>query len=226
MCSSSMRIHRLPITVEEVLYSAMEDYCVDILVGQGPSTRTVQMPISPFTLVGATTRIASLSAPLTSRFGIQEHLEFYCVESLSEILVKCALDLEVNLNMGGAKELASRSRGTPRIAKRLLRRACDFADFHEKDELDREIVDLALNRLDIDHEGLDGMDRRILATIKNRYSGGPVGIEALAATIGEERSTIEEVYEPYLTHRGFIMRGARGRQISNVALKHLESIGL
>ncbi|MCX6127853.1 MAG: Holliday junction branch migration DNA helicase RuvB [Proteobacteria bacterium] len=197
-------IHRLPITVEEILYSAMEDFCVDILVGQGPTARTVRMPINPFTLIGATTRVASLSAPLMSRFGIQEHLEFYDRASLAIILERSARLWQLELANDGAFELARRSRGTPRVANRLLRRVRDFADFHGEVCLHRDIVDLTLTRLHIDSAGLDRMDRRILRTIQDRYKGGPVGIEALAATIGEERTTIEDVYEPFLLHQGFI----------------------
>lgn len=217
-------IHRLPITVEEILYAAMEDFCVDILVGQGPTARTVRMPINPFTLIGATTRMASLSAPLLSRFGIQEHLEFYDAVSLSQILQRSARLWQVELASDGAIELAKRSRGTPRIANRLLRRVRDFADFHNHQTLHSDIVDLTLNRLHIDAAGLDKMDRRILRIIRDRYKGGPVGIEALAATIGEERSTIEDVYEPYLMHQGLIRRGPRGRELSLEASQHLELV--
>jgi len=214
-------IHRLAMPVEEILYSAMEDFCVDIMVGQGPSARAVRMPINPFTLVGATTRMASLSAPLVSRFGIQERLEFYTDASLVSILQRSAKIWDIELAEDGAVELAKRSRGTPRIANRLLRRVRDFAEFHQVQELHKEIVDITLNRLDIDEQGLDRMDRRILFTIRDRYKGGPVGIEAIAATVGEERNTIEEVYEPYLMHRGFLMRGPRGRELSEKALHHL-----
>lgn len=215
-------IHRMPINVEEVLYSAMEDFCVDILVGQGPAARTVRMPINGFTLIGATTRVASLSAPLVSRFGIQEHLDFYSEAALAKILTRSADIWGIPLAPDGAEELARRSRGTPRIANRLLRRVRDFAEFYNRAQLDRDIVDLTLTKLEIDGFGLDRMDRRILLTIKDRYGGGPVGIDTLAATVGEERTTIEEVYEPYLTHRGFILRGPRGRELSSEALKHLE----
>ncbi len=215
-------IHRLPITVEEVLYSAMEDFCVDILVGQGASTRTVRMPIQPFTLVGATTRAASLSAPLLSRFGIQEHLDFYSDRSLAQILKRSANIWGIPLADDGASELARRSRGTPRIANRLLRRVRDFAEFEGLTEFHSDIVDKTLDRLHIDACGLDRMDRKILSVIRDRYDGGPVGIEALAATVGEERTTIEDVYEPYLTFKGFILRGPRGREISSLAVQHLD----
>ncbi len=217
-------IHRLPITVEEILYSAMEDFCIDILVGQGPTARTVRMPINPFTLIGATTRVASLSAPFLSRFGIQEHLEFYDTASLAKILQRSAGLWGVELAEEGAFELARRSRGTPRIANRLLRRVRDFADFHGVERLDRDIVDLTLTRLNIDLAGLDRMDRRILRILQERYNGGPAGIEALASTIGEERTTIEDVYEPFLTHQGFIRRGPRGRELTAQALIHLEAV--
>ncbi len=214
-------IHRLPITVEEILYSAMEDFSVDILVGQGPSARTVRMPINPFTLIGATTRMSSLSAPLVSRFGIQEHLEFYDAESLATILKRSASVWNLELTEEGALALAQRSRGTPRIANRLLRRVRDFADYSGQKVLSEELVDLTLTRLHIDSKGLDKMDRRILRIIQDRYLGGPVGIEALAATIGEERATIEDVYEPFLLHQGFIRRGSRGRELTSQAIEHL-----
>ncbi|MBC7660416.1 MAG: Holliday junction branch migration DNA helicase RuvB [Chitinophagaceae bacterium] len=217
-------IHRLPITVEEILYSAMEDFSVDILVGQGPSARTVRMPINPFTLIGATTRMSSLSAPLLSRFGIQEHLEFYDAESLAIILKRSASVWDLELTPHGAMELAKRSRGTPRIANRLLRRVRDFADFGGVEILDEELVDLTLNRLHIDISGLDKMDRRIMRIIQDRYQGGPVGIEALAATIGEERATIEDVYEPFLLHQGFVRRGSRGRELTTQGIEHLNAV--
>lgn len=217
-------IHRLPITVEEILYSAMEDFSVDILVGQGPSARTVRMPINPFTLIGATTRMSSLSAPLLSRFGIQEHLEFYDAESLAIILKRSASVWDLELTPAGALGLAQRSRGTPRIANRLLRRVRDFADFGGIDRLDEELVDLTLNRLHIDQAGLDKMDRRIMRIIQDRYQGGPVGIEALSATIGEERATIEDVYEPFLLHQGFVRRGSRGRELTQLGIEHLNNV--
>lgn len=218
-------IHRLPMAVEEVLYTAMEDFCMDILVGQGPTARTVRMPVSPFTLVGATTRVSLLSAPLVSRFGIQERLEFYHDSALATILKRSAAIWGISLADDGAMELAKRSRGTPRIANRLLRRVRDFAEFQGLKNLGPEIVDVTLRRLDIDPRGLDPMDRRILIVLRDRYHGGPVGIETLAATVGEERSTVEEVYEPFLLHQGFLIRGPRGRELSEQGRRHLESAG-
>lgn len=218
-------IHRLPMAVEEVLYPALEDFSMDILVGQGPTARTVRMPVNPFTLVGATTRVSLLSAPLIMRFGIDERLDFYDDTALAMILKRSASIWGIGLAEDGAMELARRSRGTPRIANRLLRRVRDFAEIQGLASLGREIVDYTLQRLDIDPCGLDPMDRRILAVIKERYNGGPVGIETLAATVGEERSTIEEVYEPFLVHHGFLIRGPRGRELSEKGYRHLESTG-
>ena len=215
-------IHRMPIQVEEILYSAMEDFFVDIMIGQGPTARSVQMPVQPFTLIGATTRMASLSAPLISRFGIQEHLEFYDLESLSQIIAQTADKAGYSISRDASIALAQRSRGTPRIAKRLLRRVRDFADFEGLDIISEIIVEKTLDRLDIDKNGLDHMDRKVLLTIKERYNGGPVGIETLSATIGEDRNTIEEVYEPFLLHQGFIQRGPRGRELTEKGYKHFE----
>ncbi len=209
-------IHRLNIQVEEVLYSAMEDFCIDIVIGQGPTARTVRMPLQPFTLVGATTRLSSLSRPFLSRFGIQEKLDYYDDESICLILNRSARVLGIQLSQEGALELACRSRGTPRIANRLLRRVWDFAQVAGKSQVERAIVEFALRRLDIDRYGLDRTDREILRTISEKYGGGPVGIETLAATLGEEKSTVEEVYEPYLVHRGFIRRGPRGRSLTDL----------
>ena len=215
-------IHRMPIQVEEILYSAMEDFFVDIMIGQGPTARSVQMPIQPFTLIGATTRMASLSAPLISRFGIQEHLEFYELDALSEIISLTAEKSGYSISKDASIALGQRSRGTPRIAKRLLRRVRDFADFEGLEIISEEIVKKTLDRLDIDKNGLDQMDRKVLSTIKDRYNGGPVGIETLSATIGEDRNTIEEVYEPFLLHQGFIQRGPRGRELTEKGYKHFE----
>jgi Holliday junction DNA helicase RuvB len=216
-------IHRLNIQVEEVLYSAMEDFCMDIVIGQGPTARTIRMPIQPFTLVGATTRLSSLSRPFLSRFGIQEKLDFYDEESLVFILCRSARVLKIELSQEGAVELAKRSRGTPRIANRLLRRVWDFTQVAGKKFIEQDIVDYALSRLDIDSYGLDRTDREILKTIAQKYEGGPVGIETLAATLGEEKATIEEVYEPFLVHKGFIKRGPRGRSLTNLGSDHVSA---
>ncbi|MBI2602004.1 MAG: Holliday junction branch migration DNA helicase RuvB [Deltaproteobacteria bacterium] len=210
-------IHRLNIQVEEVLYSAMEDFCIDIVIGQGPTARSVRMPLKPFTLVGATTKLSSLSRPFLSRFGIQERLDYYDDEALREILMRSAEVLGIPLQQKGAFEMARRSRGTPRIANRLLRRVWDFAHVAGKTVIDEDIVNYALSRLDIDPHGLDRTDRDILRTIAEKYQGGPVGIDTLAATIGEEKATIEEVYEPYLVHKGFVKRGPRGRSLTPLA---------
>jgi Holliday junction DNA helicase RuvB len=216
-------IHRLPITVEEVLYTAMEDFNMDIIVGQGPTARTVRMPLAPFTLIGATTRAALLSRPLISRFIIEERLEFYSDESLARIVGAAGKVLEMTLSPDGSLELARRARGTPRIALRLLQRVRDFAVVDDRKVIDREFVGAALTRLDIDPRGLDWMDRLILKTIVERYEGGPVGLDTLAATIGEERTTVEDVYEPFLVHQGFITRGPRGRSITPQGRAHLGS---
>lgn len=214
-------IHRLSILVEEILYSAMEDFYIDVVVGQGPTARSVKMPVAPFTLVGATTRVSLLSAPLVSRFGIQERFDFYDLESLTEIVLRSAKIEGIQMTGGGAHELACRSRGTPRIANRLLRRVRDFADVHNEREIGPERVDQALKNMEIDQKGLEPLDRLILRTIEERYQGGPVGIETLAHTIGEDRGTIEDVYEPFLVHCGLVVRGPRGREITAAGKKHL-----
>ena len=215
-------IHRLNIAIEEVLYSAMEDFCIDLTIGQGQAARSAKMPLSRFTLIGATTRLAKLSSPLISRFGIQEHMAFYESEDLQEILLRSSKILGMNIEPKAAHELAKRSRGTPRIANRLLKRLRDFADFEDVDVIDSELVHRVLGHLEIDPHGLDKMDRTILTTIAERYDGGPVGIEALAATIGEDRNTLEDIYEPYLVHNHYISRGPRGREITPTALAHLK----
>lgn len=214
-------IQRLTIQVEEVLYSAMEDFTIDLIVGQGPTARSVRMPIKPFTLVGATTKLSNLSRPFLNRFGIQEKLDYYEESALVRILMRSAEVLGIRLLVDGAQELACRSRGTPRIANRLLRRVWDFAQVANKFVIDQDVVDYALKRLDIDKCGLDRTDREILATIANRYAGGPVGVETLAMTLGEERSTIEEVYEPFLVHKGFMIRGPRGRSVTRLGSDHV-----
>lgn len=216
-------IHRLTIQVEEVLYGAMEDFAIDIVVGQGPTARSVKMDIAPFTLVGATTKLSSLSRPFLSRFGIQERLMFYDVTSLTEILQRSTRVLGIKLSSKGAFEIAKRSRGTPRIANRLLRRAWDFAEVKDIKVIDLSTVQEALCRLDIDSGGLDRIDREILQIIKERYKGGPVGIESIAITLGEERATIEDVYEPFLVYQGFLSRGPRGRSLTELGRQHLDS---
>lgn len=205
-------IHRLPIKVEEMLYSALEDRHVDIIYGEKAAARVDRIPIVPFTLVGATTRLSLLSKPLRDRFGIDERLEFYDVDSLTAIILRSAVILEVRISDAAARVIATRSRGTPRIANRLLRRVWDFAMGLGENEITVEFTKQILSeRQGIDAAGLDRVDRMILSVIAEQYNGGPVGIDAIAATLNEERATIEEVYEPYLVHSGFLARGSRGR---------------
>jgi Holliday junction DNA helicase RuvB len=211
-------IHRLNVQVEEVLYSAMEDFSIDLVVGQKAAARSMRMPIASFTLIGATTKLSHLSRPFLSRFGIQEKLEFYDLESLMRILKKNASILGAPLSEEGALALAHGSRGTPRIAGRLLRRIWDFAEVTSCQIIGSMEVQASLARLGIDSQGLDGVDRAILKTIKDRYKGGPVGIDTLAMTLGEERSTIEDVYEPFLVYKGFLSRGPRGRFLTEKGL--------
>ncbi len=218
-------IHRLNIQVEEVLYSAMEDFTIDIVVGQGPTARTMKVDLCPFTLLGATTKLSLLSRPFLSRFGIQEKLSFYNVEALAMIVSRSAALMGIAIDAKACQALAARSRGTPRIVNRLLRRAWDFALVDNEDHISVQTLDRALYRLDVDAEGLDRMDRQILEVLESRYKGGPVGLEALAICLGEEKSTIEEVYEPYLVHSGFIARSARGRVLTDKARSHLDKIG-
>ena len=201
----------------------MENFAIDVIVGQGPTARSVTIPVSPFTLVGATTRLSSLSRPFLSRFGIQEKLDFYEVEALEEILVRGAGLLGIQLGSSGAHELAVCSRGTPRVALRLLRRVWDFAEVLHAGLIDDEVVREGLLRLDIDSKGLDRMDRDILSMVHTRYQGGPVGIEALAITLGEERSTIEEVYEPFLVYCGYLSRSPRGRMLTEKGIAYLQA---
>jgi Holliday junction DNA helicase RuvB len=214
-------IHRLPSNVEEVLYSAMEDRRIDILIGQGPSARTVKLDLPPFTLVGATTRPGALSAPLRHRFGISEHLDYYSPAALKTILKRSARILQTNLADDAALSLAERSRGTPRIANQLLRRVIDFALVDGKPVVDLEAINKALTQLGIDTTGLARMDREILRIMRDRHDGGPVGLEAVAAALNEERSTLEDVHEPYLVYRGFVVRSQRGRVLSHAGLQHL-----
>ncbi len=204
-------IHRLSPVVEEVLYPAMEDYKIDILIGEGPAARSIKLDLAPFTLVGATTRAGLLTAPLRDRFGITQRLEYYSVEDLAAIIGRSARMLGLDTEPGGALEIASRSRGTPRIANRLLRRVRDYAEVKAKGVISSEIANLAMNLFKVDTSGFDVQDRRLLLTIIEKFDGGPVGLDNLAAAIGEERGTIEEVLEPYLIQQGYLMRTPRGR---------------
>jgi holliday junction DNA helicase RuvB len=214
-------IHRLPAPVEEVLYSAMEDFFIDVVIGQGPSARTLKVEIPRFTLIGATTRAGLLTAPLRARFGIVHRLDFYDVDSLDVIVHRSAEILNIPIDAGGAKEIARRSRGTPRIANRLLRRVRDYAEVKREGKIDVEIAQEALRMLEVDDYGLDEIDRKLLTTIIERFGGGPVGVNALASSIAEDRGTIEDLYEPYLIQIGFLQRTPRGRVASELAYKHL-----
>jgi len=213
-------IHRLSPVVEEVLYPAMEDFQLDIMIGEGPSARTIRLDVPPFTLVGATTRAGLLTSPLRDRFGIVQRLEFYEEKELREIVTRSAQIMDISMDQSGAGQIASRARGTPRIANRLLRRVRDYAEVEGNGEITTEIADLALDMLDVDPNGFDVMDRKLLLAIIERFDGGPVGIESLAAAIGEERGTIEDVLEPYLIQQGFLMRTPRGRVTTNRAYQH------
>ncbi|MDW7748616.1 Holliday junction branch migration DNA helicase RuvB [Halomonas sp.] len=215
-------IHRLSPVVEEILYPAMEDFQLDIVIGEGPAARSIKLDLPPFTLVGATTRAGLLTSPLRDRFGIVQRLEFYSIDELTEIVVRSARLLGVESDREGAREVARRSRGTPRIANRLLRRVRDFAEVRAQGRVDAEIADLALNMLHVDHHGLDHMDRRLLLAMIEKFDGGPVGIDSLAAAIGEERDTIEDVIEPYLIQQGLMMRTARGRVVTRQAWQHFD----
>lgn len=214
-------IHRIPRPVEEFLYSAMEDFSMDILIGQGASAVSKHFTLPPFTLVGATTRAGMLTAPLRDRFGVVARLEFYSEEELMQIIFRSAKVLEVEIEEGGAREIARRSRGTPRLANRLLKRVRDFAQVKGDGTVTKEIADLALNLLEVDKMGLDHIDRRFLLAMIEKFGGGPVGIEAVAVSIGEDAGTLEEVYEPYLVQNGFIARTPRGRVILPQAYTHL-----
>ena len=215
-------IHRLNPVVEEYLYSAMEDFQIDIMIESGPNARTVQIQISPFTLIGATTRSGLLTAPLRARFGIKSRLEYYDSELLSNIVNRSAKILEVPINSNAAFEIAGRSRGTPRISNSLLRRVRDFAQIKGTGEIDLKITTYSLKALNVDQHGLDEMDNRILSTIIDKFNGGPVGLTTIATAVGEQAGTIEEVYEPYLIQQGYLMRTPRGRQATDLAYKHLE----
>ena len=214
-------IHRLSPVVEEYLYSAMEDYRIDIMIDKGPGARTVQLSLSPFTLVGATTRSGLLTSPLRARFGISCHLEYYDHEILRRIISRSASLLDVGCSLEAAQEIALRSRGTPRIANSLLRRVRDFAQVKGNGSIDVEIARYALEALNIDRYGLDEIDNKILNTIITKFHGGPVGLNTIATALGEDPGTIEDVYEPYLIKEGFIKRTPRGREVTNLAYKHL-----
>jgi Holliday junction DNA helicase RuvB len=214
-------IHRLSPVVEEVLYPAMEDYQLDIMIGEGPAARSIKLNLPPFTLVGATTRAGLLTSPLRDRFGIVQRLDFYSDGELSQIVERSADILGVAADREGAARIAQRSRGTPRIANRLLRRVRDYAQVKGNGHIDAAIADAALDLLDVDPRGLDALDRRLLSTVVERFDGGPVGIESLAASIGEERGTLEDVVEPFLIQRGLLARTARGRIATRAAYLHL-----
>ena len=214
-------IHRLNRVVEEILYPAMEDFAIDIIVGKGPSANSIRLDLPKFTLVGATTRAGQLSAPLRDRFGVNLRLELYTPEELAKIVTRSATILGMPIEPEGAMEIASRSRGTPRIANRFLRRVRDFAEVMGNGTITKEAAELALKRLEVDKLGLDNIDRRMLTAIVQNYGGGPVGLETLAATIGEEAVTLEDVYEPYLMQLGFLTRTPRGRCVTALAYDHL-----
>lgn len=207
-------IHRLSPAIEEILYPAMEDYQLDIMIGEGPAARSIKLELPPFTLVGATTRAGLLTSPLRDRFGIIQRLEFYNTSQLSEIVTRSARILTCEMDEGGAHEIARRSRGTPRIANRLLRRVRDFSEVRHDGAISREVAGQALDMLSIDDNGFDHMDRRLLMTLIEKFGGGPVGVDSLAAAISEERDTIEDVLEPYLIQQGFLIRTPRGRMVT------------
>ena len=214
-------IHRLSPVVEEILYPALEDFQIDIMIGEGPAARSVKLDLPPFTLVGATTRAGMLTNPLRDRFGIVARLEFYTPEELTHIVSRSAQLLDVPAEADGALEIARRSRGTPRIANRLLRRVRDYAEVKARGQITREVADLALSMLDVDHGGLDLMDRKLLSAVIDKFGGGPVGVDNLAAAIGEARDTIEDVLEPYLIQQGFLQRTPRGRIATSAIYRHL-----
>lgn len=213
-------IHRLSPVVEEILYPALEDYQLDIVIGEGPAARSIKLDLPPFTLVGATTRAGLLTSPLRDRFGIVQRLEFYSVADLTSIVTRAAAILGVAIDGDGAKEIACRSRGTPRIANRLLRRVRDFAEVKGDGNITADIADAALNMLNVDQSGFDHMDRRLLLMLMEKFDGGPVGVDSLAAALSEERGTIEDVLEPYLIQQGYLMRTSRGRMATRMAYEH------
>lgn len=214
-------IHRLPNFVEETLYPAMEDYTLDIIVGGDGQSRNIRINLPPFTIVGATTRVGDLTSPLRDRFGIISKLEYYTKEELSQIIKRTSRVLKMDINDDAASELARRSRGTPRIANRLFKRVRDFALVEDKEAIDLEITKKALGRLKVDREGLDNTDQQLLLAIIEKFGGGPVGVESIASSIGEEVTTIEDVYEPYLLQKGYLKRTPRGRVVTELAYKHL-----
>ncbi len=213
-------IHRLSKSVEEVLYPAMEDFALDIIIGKGPAARSIRLDLPKFTLIGATTKAGSLTAPLRDRFGVLQRLELYTPEELTEIVLRSAQILGVNIEISGAREIASRSRGTPRIANRLLRRVRDYAEIKSNGVIDAKTADYALSMLEIDRIGLDKTDKNMILTMIEAFGGGPVGLETLAATTGEDSNTIEDVYEPYLMQLGFLQRTPRGRMVTRLAYQH------
>ena len=213
-------IHRLSPVVEEILYPALEDYQLDIVIGEGPAARSIKLDLPPFTLVGATTRAGLLTSPLRDRFGIVQRLEFYSIEDLASIVKRAANIIEVNIDAQGAQEIACRARGTPRIANRLLRRVRDYAEVKSDGSITKETADAALNMLNVDQSGLDHLDRRLLLTLMEKFDGGPVGVDSLAAALSEERGTIEDVLEPYLIQQGYLMRTSRGRMATRMAYEH------
>ena len=213
-------IHRLPAPVEEALYPAMEDYQLDLIIGQGPSSRTIKLDLPKFTLVGATTRAGSLTSPLRDRFGLVQRLDFYAPDELETIAKRSARILKMAIDESGAAEVARRSRGTPRIANRLLRRVRDFAQVKSDGRVTREVADAALAWIGVDSAGFDDMDRKLLLAIIEKFSGGPVGIESLSMALGEERDTVEDVYEPYLIQAGYLERTSRGRVATRLAFQH------
>jgi Holliday junction DNA helicase RuvB len=220
-------VHRLQKTIEEVLYGAMEDFKLDLIIGQGPAARTLKIELPKFTLIGATTRTGLLSSPLRDRFGVQLRLEFYPKDELEKIVFRSSRLLGIDIDLSGADEIAQRSRGTPRIANRLLKRVRDFAQVRKKNNLgifliDREVAQEALALFEVDHRGLDSMDRKFLLTIIDKFDGGPVGIETLSSALGEERDTLEDVYEPYLIQEGLLQRTSRGRMATRAAFLHLD----
>ena len=215
-------IHRLQPTLEEILYQAMEEFRIDIIIGQGPMARTVKIDLPRFTLVGATTRVGLLTGPLRDRFGIVHHLDFYPAGDLVKIVERSAGILGVQVDRSGAEEVARRSRGTPRIANRLLKRVRDFAQVGDDGTITGPVAERHLERLEVDRYGLDQLDRKILLTIQEKFEGGPVGVNTIAAALGEERDTIEELYEPYLMQIGFLDRTSRGRRVTDRALEHLK----